>query len=338
MRKYNTKELKDKIYLSKLSMTKYREYYFELLRNVEFIVADYTEDKLANYKNINFADKKIYIKREYLESASTIRISMDLMKALEKHFEDIGIFDKKKQATSNKSIIDVDNNSAIDETDGKRQEEKKFWENKIDTTTKRMCSSGKWDKVPGRAKLKFDNIKSESIDWQKELKEFLLKDTSDYSFTPPDRRYTDSPLFLPAYNKVDEDLKNILFMFDTSSSMNKATISKVFNEVKNVTYQFRGNMRGYAGSFDTKVYDVKEFNSMRDIEDLKLSGEGGTSFKCIFEYINNKVRDITFNAIVILTDGAGEYPYIWEVNDIPVLWVMTKENKAPFGKSISIVS
>ena len=100
MRKYNSKELKDKIYLSKLSMTKYREYYVELLRNVEFIVADYTEVKLANYKNINFADKKIYIKREYLESASTIRISMDLMKALEKHFEDIGIFDKKK--TSNK--------------------------------------------------------------------------------------------------------------------------------------------------------------------------------------------------------------------------------------------
>ena len=243
---------------------------------------------------------------------------------------------KKKLATSNKRIIDGDNNSAIDETDGKRQEEKKFWENKIDTTTKRMCSSGKWDKVPGRAKLQFDNIKSESIDWQKELKEFLLKDTSDYSFTPPDRRYTDSPLFVPAYNEVDEDLKNILFMFDTSSSMNKATISKVFNEVKNVTYQFRGNMRGYAGSFDTKVYDVKEFNSMRDIEDLKLSGEGGTSFKCIFEYINNEVRDITFKAIVILTDGAGEYPYIWEVNYTPVLWVMTKENKAPFGKSITI--
>ena len=41
--------LKDKIYLSKLSIVKYRDYYIELLRNVEFIITDYLEDNLTNY-------------------------------------------------------------------------------------------------------------------------------------------------------------------------------------------------------------------------------------------------------------------------------------------------
>ena len=44
--------LKDKIYLSKLSIVKYRDYYIEILRNVEFVIADYLEDNLTDYQNV----------------------------------------------------------------------------------------------------------------------------------------------------------------------------------------------------------------------------------------------------------------------------------------------
>ena len=326
--------LRDKIYLSKLSIVKYRDYYIELLRNVEFVIVDYFKDNLTDYQNIKFENKKIYIRKEYLEETSIVRISLDLVKALERHFENLGIFEKRKVPSSNKLKFNGDNNVVIDDTDGNRDEDKKFWENKVKTATKRIGNTGKWDKLPANAKIIYEDDREENIDWRKELKEFLLIDTSDYTFTPPDRRYGNSEIFLPAYNEVDEDLKNILFIFDTSSSMKREVISKVFAEVKNITYQFRANMRGFIGSFDTKVYGIQAFDSIKDLDSIIMEGGGGTNFRCIYEFIKNNVRDIEFKAIVVLTDGWGEFPYIWETMDIPTIWVMTEKVKPPFGKLV----
>lgn len=326
--------LKDKIYLSKLSIGKYREFYIEMLRNVEFIVADYLEDNLTDYQNIKLENKKIYIRKEYLEKISIVRLSLDLVKALERHFDTLGIFEKKKIPSSNKLKYDSENSVVIDDTDGNRDEDKKFWENKVKAATKRIGNAGKWDKLPANAKIDYEDKREENIDWRKELKDFLLIDTSDYTFTPPDRRFENDSIFLPAYHEVDEDLKNILFIFDTSSSMKREVISKVFAEVKNITYQFRANMRGYIGSFDTKVYGIHSFESIKDLDSIIIEGGGGTSFKCIYEFIKSNVRDIEFKAIVVLTDGWGEFPYIWETMDIPTIWVVTENVKPPFGKIV----
>ena len=125
--------LRDKIYLSKLSIVKYRDYYIELLRNVEFVIVDYFKDNLTDYQNIKFENKKIYIRKEYLEETSIVRISLDLVKALERHFENLGIFEKRKVPSSNKLKFNGENNVAIEDTDGNRDEDKKFWKKKIKT-------------------------------------------------------------------------------------------------------------------------------------------------------------------------------------------------------------
>ena len=263
-----------------------------------------------------------------------MRMSLSLVKALERHFETLGLIKNKKMATSNKVKLTGDNDVEINDTDGNKDEEKKFWENKIQNAAKKVGSTGKWDKIPANAKVIYDDRKEENIDWRKELKEYLLVDTSDYTFTPPDRRYGSGEIFLPAYNEVDEDLKNILFIFDTSSSMKREIISIVFAEVKNITYQFRANMRGFIGSFDTKVYGIHEFDSIRDLNDIIMEGGGGTDFKCIYEFIKNNVRDIEFKAVVVLTDGWGDFPYIWETMYIPTIWVITEKVNPPFGKLV----
>ena len=326
--------LKDKLYLSKLSIVKYRDYYIELLKGVDFIIADYLENEKTDYKDIKFENKKIYFRREYLEETSIVRISLDLVKALEKHFKDMCILEKKNVPSSNKKKFNGENDVAIDDADGNKDDEKKFWENKIKEVAKRIVSLGEFDKLPSNVKLTYEDKKVENIDWRKVLKEYLLIDTSDYTFTPPDKRYGEIDIFLPAYNEVDEDLKNILFIFDTSSSMKKEIVSKVFAELKNITYQFRANMKGYIASFDTKVYGLNEFNSIKDLDDIIMMGGGGTDFRCIFEYIKENVIDIEFKAIVILTDGYGEFPYIWETMDIPTIWVMTDKVKPPFGRLV----
>ena len=116
--------LKNKIYLSKFSIIKYRDYCIELLRNVDFVLVEYFEDELNDYQNIKFENKKVYIRREYLEKVSIVRLSLDLVKALKRHFEDLYIFEKKKVVSSNKLKYNGENDVAIDDIDGNRDEEK----------------------------------------------------------------------------------------------------------------------------------------------------------------------------------------------------------------------
>ena len=84
------------------------------------------EDDLTDYKNIKIENKKIYIRKEYLEETSIVRIFIDMVKALERHFETLGLFEKRKTPSSNKLKFNRDNDVAIDDIDGNRDEEKKF--------------------------------------------------------------------------------------------------------------------------------------------------------------------------------------------------------------------
>lgn len=44
-------------------------------------------------------------------------------------------------------------------------------------------------------------IRKGQIDWREVLNNFVQEEITDYSFTPPDRRFDDSPFFLPDYNE-----------------------------------------------------------------------------------------------------------------------------------------
>ena len=50
------------------------------------------------------------------------------------------------------------------------------------------------------------------IDWKTLLMNFIQEDFIDYSFTPPDRRYSDSDFFLPDLSEKDEKPHNILLL------------------------------------------------------------------------------------------------------------------------------
>ena len=56
-------------------------------------------------------------------------------------------------------------------------------------------------------------------DWQSLLNHFIMDETRDYSFTPPDRRLQDLDFFLPDYNESETPRLNVLFMVDISASL-----------------------------------------------------------------------------------------------------------------------
>ena len=55
-------------------------------------------------------------------------------------------------------------------------------------------------------------LKKPQTDWRTVLNDFVQQEIVDYSFTPPDRRFDESPFFLPDFNVKDDLVEDILFM------------------------------------------------------------------------------------------------------------------------------
>lgn len=179
--------------------------------------------------------------------------------------------------------------------------------------------------------MSFGNAK---IDWRSMLNCFLQAEVCDYSFNPPDRRLVDSEYFLPDYNVTSMKPKEVLFMVDTSGSVDNDTLSMVYSEIAHALAQFNGLLIGRIGFFNVKVLHTKRFGSISELKKIVPVGGGGTCFKCIFDYVNKEYNEEKPASIVIFTDGEGEYPKASVAENIPVLWVLGKDGKrAPWGQT-----
>ena len=176
------------------------------------------------------------------------------------------------------------------------------------------------------------DLKKVQTDWKGTLDIFLSQDYKDYSFTPPDRRYSDSPFFLPNYVE-EESPEKILFMIDTSGSMQQEAIEAAYSEVKGAIEQFDGKLKGWLGFFDSEVKKPQPFCDEDEFLRIIPRGGGGTSFSIIFDYVRNEMIEDRPKFIVILTDGYARYPGESEAMDIPVLWLFTTDVEPPtWGK------
>ena len=187
--------------------------------------------------------------------------------------------------------------------------------------------------VPLGIERELKKFKEPQIDWRTILHNFVQDEINDYSFSPPDRRFDDSPFFLPDYNGKDDVVKDILFMIDTSGSMSDAEITAVYSEIKGAIDQFDGKLKGWLGFFDAETVEPIPFESEEEFMVIRPSGGGGTDFDVIFKYVSEKMRDQPPASIIILTDGIAPYPDESAANNIPVLWLLVNDYiDPPWGK------
>ncbi len=233
-----------------------------------------------------------------------------------------------------------DDHSKWGETDTRSEEDNELlrdvWLNRIKNAAAaievRNASNGRGT-LPLLAQRILGEMSKPKIDWRTVLNEFVQEEVVDYSFSPPDRRFDDSPFFLPDFNETDEQVKNVLFMIDTSGSMSDKMISEAYSEVKGAIDQFGGKLSGWLGFFDGAVVPPQPFENEEEFKVIKPKGGGGTSFHVIFDYVNGKMQDTPPVSIIILTDGYAPFPDESETNGIPVLWLINNETiTPPWGK------
>ncbi len=188
--------------------------------------------------------------------------------------------------------------------------------------------------IPLGAERLIKELTEPQTDWKTILENFIQEEITDYSFNPPDRRFQDSPFLLPDYNEKDDSVKDILFMIDTSGSMSDEMITQAYSEIKGALDQFNGHLAGWLGFFDAEVVEPKEFATEEEFEIIRPKGCGGTSFHCIFKYIEDHIDEGLEPAdIIILTDGYAPFPDEEAAMGIPVLWLINNEEvDPPWGK------
>lgn len=163
------------------------------------------------------------------------------------------------------------------------------------------------------------------LKWKEVLKDFITSYVSyvDYTFAPPDRRFSDGDYFLPAENEIEDDLSldMIWFCVDTSGSISPKELTELYIEVRNVIEECPGGVK-LISFFDTQVTEPVPFRSKQEFESVEPTGGGGTSFDIIFQYLKDNMMQNPPKAIVILTDGYASEPNEEMAMGIPVLWVI----------------
>lgn len=193
--------------------------------------------------------------------------------------------------------------------------------------------------LPLSAKRLFDKLKKAQTDWRTVLNNFIQEDITDYSFSPPDKRFDGFDFYLPDFNEKDETVKDVLFMIDTSGSMSNDMIATCFSEIKGAIESFNGKLQGLLGFFDAAIYPPEPFDSIDEMLKIPALGGGGTSFEIIFKYVEEYMSDNPPTCIVVLTDGYAPFPEEKVARDIPVLWIINNEEiTPPWGKVARVKS
>jgi predicted metal-dependent peptidase len=166
-------------------------------------------------------------------------------------------------------------------------------------------------------------------DWRAILRDFVAATTpSDYRWTPPNRRYIASGLYLPSVER--RGLGEIVVAVDTSGSIGKLELEQFAGEVSAISEEAQPEAI-HVVYCDAAVQSAQQFGPSEPVR-LEPKGGGGTDFRPAFEWVAE--NDITPVCLIYLTDlYCDSYP---EAPEYPVLWVTDSSRDAPFGETVRI--
>ena len=165
--------------------------------------------------------------------------------------------------------------------------------------------------------------------WRAILRDFIAATApSDYRWTPPNRRYVASGLYLPAVER--RGLGEIVIAVDTSGSIGERELEQFAGEISAISEEAKPEAI-HVVYCDAAVQLAQQFGPSEPVV-LEPKGGGGTDFCPVFEWVAE--NEIAAVCLIYLTDlCCDSYP---EVPEYPVLWVTDSRRAAPFGETIRI--
>lgn len=167
------------------------------------------------------------------------------------------------------------------------------------------------------------------MDWRSILRDFIAAlAPTDYRWSPPNRRYIYSGIYLPSVER--RGVGTIVIGVDTSGSIGDEELQQFAGEIAAVCDQAQPQAI-HVVYCDAAVQGVQEFGPSEPVH-LEAKGGGGTDFRPVFEWVEeNRIDPV---CLIYLTDlCCHSYP---NPPEYPVLWVSDSRRTAPFGETVQI--
>ncbi len=179
--------------------------------------------------------------------------------------------------------------------------------------------------MPAGLRREIKDLLYPKVDWRLLLKEFVQSFPSDWDFTNRDRRFIQTPFFLPQFSG---EMVKIYVAIDTSGSISPDILSAFMTETYAIISNFdRIDMTLL--SVDARLQNIQKVHSLDEALKFELKGGGGTDFRDTFEYLE-KSGDC--NGLVFFSDMYATFPKAEP--HFKTLWISTTDKEAPFGTTI----
>jgi predicted metal-dependent peptidase len=192
-----------------------------------------------------------------------------------------------------------------------------------------MRSANSCGREPANLARPISENRQSTQDWRAILREFVAATSPcDYCWTPPNRRYVASGLYLPSVERAG--VGTIVVAVDTSGSIGEEELAQFAGEINAISDEAKPAAI-HIVYCDAAVQSIQQFGPSEPVE-LEPRGGGGTDFRPVFEWV--EVNQIAPACLIYLTDlCCRSYP---QAPEYPVLWVTDSRRTAPFGETIRI--
>lgn len=185
-------------------------------------------------------------------------------------------------------------------------------------------------RLPAALARLVEELKKPKLDWRDLLRRFVqAASRSDYRWTPPNRRFVASGLYLPSL--VPDGLGEIAVVVDTSGSISEDELAAFAAEINGIV-EDSAPERVHVIYCDAEVQRADEIEIDAFPLRLEAIGGGGTDFRPPFAWLER--HGIAPSCLVYLSDLYGPFPETEPA--YPVLWVSTSPQTAPWGETIRL--
>ena len=200
------------------------------------------------------------------------------------------------------------------------------WQQRLAGAAQQAMQAGK---LGGEMARMVDHLLQPQLPWRLLLARYMTATArDDFSYMRPSRREGD--FILPSLRSSQMEL---IVALDTSGSIHDEEMGEFLAEINALKGQIRARVTLLA--CDSQLAEeapwIYEAWDEFDLPE-KISGGGGTSFKPVFEWVEQQGQQP--DMLVYFTDAEGAFPE--NEPAYPVIWLVKGKHKTPWGQRIQL--
>lgn len=183
-------------------------------------------------------------------------------------------------------------------------------------------------KVPGEIERVVEDLINPKLSWRDILYRFVdTKSKEEQTWKKPNKKYLPN-FYLPT--NYSDHIDTLTVAIDTSGSISKEVLSSILSEIDYINITLKPNNLTILDC-DYRIHNIYKVDSFTSINELRFTGNGGTSFRPVIDYCKKNET----NLLVYFTDLEGTQ--IQEEQTYPILWICYSNHKpAPIGETIYV--